>query len=112
MTSVDASSAKIDSKGRILLPPALRSELDLEPGDCFAQEDEGGSDRHSRWRNGLHFQAQTDAGDITVKAWKTFGPYSFKAETDLEDSLVLGQRAGHQHPLLCARSCLPGKPEV
>jgi len=36
MTSVDASSAKIDSKGRILLPPALRSELDLEPGDTVS----------------------------------------------------------------------------
>jgi len=36
MTTVDASSAKIDSKGRILLPPALRSELDLEPGDTVS----------------------------------------------------------------------------
>ncbi len=32
----DVSSAKIDSKGRILLPPALRSELDLEPGDSVS----------------------------------------------------------------------------
>lgn len=36
MTSIDSSSAKIDSKGRILLPPALRSELDLEPGDTVS----------------------------------------------------------------------------
>jgi AbrB family looped-hinge helix DNA binding protein len=36
MTTVDSSSAKIDSKGRILLPPALRSELDLEPGDTVS----------------------------------------------------------------------------
>jgi AbrB family looped-hinge helix DNA binding protein len=36
MTAVDAVSAKIDSKGRILLPPALRSELDLEPGDTVS----------------------------------------------------------------------------
>jgi AbrB family looped-hinge helix DNA binding protein len=36
MTTVDYSSAKIDSKGRILLPPALRSELDLEPGDTVS----------------------------------------------------------------------------
>ena len=36
MTAPEASSAKIDSKGRILLPPALRSELDLEPGDSVS----------------------------------------------------------------------------
>ncbi len=33
---MDASTAKIDSKGRILLPPALRDELDLEPGDVVS----------------------------------------------------------------------------
>jgi len=32
----DVSSAKIDSKGRILLPPSLRGELDLEPGDSVS----------------------------------------------------------------------------
>jgi AbrB family looped-hinge helix DNA binding protein len=36
MTASDVSSAKIDSKGRILLPPSLRSELDLEPGDSVS----------------------------------------------------------------------------
>jgi len=36
MTASDVSSARIDSKGRILLPPGLRSELDLEPGDSVS----------------------------------------------------------------------------
>jgi len=36
MTASNASSARIDSKGRILLPPSLRSELDLEPGDSVS----------------------------------------------------------------------------
>ncbi len=36
MTTVDTSNAKIDSKGRILLPPSLRDELDLEPGDTVS----------------------------------------------------------------------------
>lgn len=36
MTASDVSSARIDSKGRILLPPSLRSELDLEPGDSVS----------------------------------------------------------------------------
>ncbi len=36
MTTVDASTVKIDSKGRILLPPFLRDELDLEPGDVVS----------------------------------------------------------------------------
>ncbi len=36
MTTVDSSSAKIDSKGRILLPPSLRDELGLEPGDVVS----------------------------------------------------------------------------
>ncbi len=36
MTASDVSSARIDSKGRILLPSGLRSELDLEPGDSVA----------------------------------------------------------------------------
>ena len=36
MTSVDSSSAKVDSKGRILLPPSLRDELGLEPGDVVS----------------------------------------------------------------------------
>lgn len=36
MTSVGSSSVKVDSKGRILLPPALRGELDLEPGDTVS----------------------------------------------------------------------------
>ena len=35
-TASDVSSAKVDSKGRILLPPDLRSELDLEPGDSVS----------------------------------------------------------------------------
>ncbi len=36
MTAVDGSSVKVDSKGRILLPPSLRDELDLEPGDVVS----------------------------------------------------------------------------
>ncbi len=36
MTASDVSSSKIDSKGRILLPPSLRNELDLEPGDSVS----------------------------------------------------------------------------
>ena len=36
MTTVDSSSAKVDSKGRILLPPSLRDELGLEPGDVVS----------------------------------------------------------------------------
>lgn len=36
MTASDVSSSKVDSKGRILLPPSLRSELDLEPGDSVS----------------------------------------------------------------------------
>ncbi len=35
MTS-SISSSKLDSKGRILLPPELRNELDLEPGDSVS----------------------------------------------------------------------------
>jgi len=31
-----SSSAKVDSKGRILLPPDLRNELDIEPGDSVS----------------------------------------------------------------------------
>jgi AbrB family looped-hinge helix DNA binding protein len=36
MTTVDGSAAKIDSKGRILLPPELRDDLELEPGDVVS----------------------------------------------------------------------------
>ena len=33
MTASYTANAKIDSKGRILLPTSLRDEFDLEPGD-------------------------------------------------------------------------------
>ncbi len=36
MTAIEASNVKVDSKGRILLPPSLRDELDLEPGDVVS----------------------------------------------------------------------------
>jgi AbrB family looped-hinge helix DNA binding protein len=36
MTTVDGSAAKIDSKCRILLPPELRDDLELEPGDVVS----------------------------------------------------------------------------
>ncbi len=35
MTTSQVANAKIDSKGRILLPQALRDEFDLEPGDSL-----------------------------------------------------------------------------
>ncbi len=31
-----SSSARVDSKGRILLPPDLRNELDIGPGDSVS----------------------------------------------------------------------------
>ncbi len=43
MTTIDASTAKIDSKGRILLPTALRDELDLEAGDVVSLMREKGA---------------------------------------------------------------------
>ncbi len=36
MTTLDSSTAKNDSKGRILLPPSLREKLDLKPGDVVS----------------------------------------------------------------------------
>ncbi len=36
MTAPDVSSTRVDSKGRILIPPGLRNELDLEPGDSVS----------------------------------------------------------------------------
>jgi len=36
MTARDSFNAKIDSKGRILLPPSLRHQLGLEPGDVVS----------------------------------------------------------------------------
>jgi AbrB family looped-hinge helix DNA binding protein len=36
LTAPEIARLKIDSKGRILLPPALRDELDLEPGDSVS----------------------------------------------------------------------------
>ncbi len=36
MVAVSVSTVKVDSKGRILLPPSLRDELDLEPGDVVS----------------------------------------------------------------------------
>jgi AbrB family looped-hinge helix DNA binding protein len=43
MTGGDSLNAKIDSKGRILLPPSLRDQLGLEPGDVVSLKPMKGS---------------------------------------------------------------------
>ena len=43
MTAGDSFNAKIDSKGRILLPPSLRDQLGLEAGDFVSLKPTKGS---------------------------------------------------------------------
>ncbi len=43
MTAGDSFNAKIDSKGRILLPASLRDQLGLEPGDVVSLKPTKGS---------------------------------------------------------------------
>jgi AbrB family looped-hinge helix DNA binding protein len=72
------ATVRVDTKGRLTIPAAIRQELGIEPGDTFFLRSHEGVLHYARAEN--PFDALADLADAEFEAGQTISLHALAAE--------------------------------